>query len=104
MQQFIVNKARPRTAPVMVVCEGCDTPHSIRVDEAYAIRVPDGKGFAPYDPRPKTPTGGRLGAPGNKMRRFIRTVKVFGCVSASLKYPVVERPRDAAFAERCKKR
>lgn len=113
MQHYITRFTAPRKtsekyiSPV-VACGGCSTEHFIRevpVVEAYRIRVPEDWGAMGFDPRKKTPTGGRFGLPGDPaFRRFRRTKTVFGCLSCALKFPIVERPRDARFAERCKKR
>lgn len=102
--QFAIVRGR-RTTPT-VVCGGCATKNvhtEIPLIEAYRIRIPEGTGLAQYDPRPRTPTGGRIGNPQSKMRRFIRTVQDWGCVSCSLRFEIAARPgRDARFQERCK--
>ena len=107
MQHYVVKRARSeKKRTVTVVCGGCGNGSKhIPVAEAYRIRVPVGWGGVFFDPRMKTPTGGRFGYPGDlTVRRFMRTEIKFGCVSCALKFTVVERPRDAAFAERCKRR
>lgn len=104
MQHYIISNtsrsARNISPKVVCVC-GAEIP----VSEAYRVRVPVGAGRVPFDPRPRTATGGRLGAPGqSKFRPFIRTESRHAGVCCALKYPIIESPRDAAFRERSKKR
>lgn len=65
----------------------------IGLSESFVVRVLAGKGFMESDPRPRTPSGGRLGAPQPGRRMFIRTEKTHACVSCSLRYPVVQSER-----------
>ena len=105
MQHYIVSTSRRKHQPVLVPCGAPHCTALVPVSEGYRLRVPDegGAGILTFDARPKTPTGGRLGMPGALgRRRFLRTKLVWGCVGCSLKFPVIERPRDARFAERCK--
>jgi len=83
-------------------CGDCQVPHKIAA--MFGVQKPVGAGFAGYDPRPKTPCGGRMGAGGMKFRRFIKTVKTFVCVGCSLKYPKSIAPREYEFRERSRRR
>lgn len=73
--------------PLMTVCgvEGCNQP--IPLSDAFRLRVPVGGGMMSFDNRPKTRTGGRLGASSNGRRPFTKTMVVNGCVSCSLRFP-----------------
>lgn len=86
----------------LIACGECTVPHDSR--EMFTVQKPVGTGFAGYDPRPKTPCGGRVGLGGTKMRRFIKTVKTLMCVGCSLKYPKSTPPREYEFRERAKRR
>lgn len=101
---YIVAKHKPHAIPTVLCGAGCGNVEPIPVTSAYRVRIPEGQGLAPYDPRPKTPTGGRFGLPSHKMRRFVRTSVEWACVSCSLKHPVVATPTTEWFAQRCKKR
>lgn len=86
----------------LMPCGECNLSFDMR--EMFVVQKPTGKGFAGYDPRPKTPCGGRMGLGGLKFRRFVRTEKTLVCVGCSLKYSKSTPPREFEFRERARRR
>lgn len=102
-QTYLIHTGRQKHQAVGVACGAPNCFTRMDVNEAFKIKIPMGAGMASFDARPKTPTGGRLGAPSQGRRRFLRTETVWGCVRCALRYPIAAYPaRDARFQERCK--
>lgn len=83
-------------------CGGCSIPHDKR--EMFTVDKPVSTGFAGYDPRAKTPTGGRMGVGGLKFRRFTKTERILVCARCSLGFKKATSPREMEFRERARPR
>jgi hypothetical protein len=82
MNTYIIAK----DGSVKVLCIGCRQPTPIT---NLNIKVVEGYGGLSVDPRPKTPTGGRLGLPQYRGRRFPKVNTGPGCLACSMRYPTV---------------